>query len=136
LLRGRAKTAEGIKAAADLDRQIITLSTGAVAFTVTFLDNFKRPAGAAPGAVLTLPDGLYVAWILFGLAIFFAIFDLMGLTGTLDALDRENNGWKMTTQQRRATRGSTKHLDWSAWLMFGSFLLGVVAMGWVGFSLR
>lgn len=123
---------EGIKAATEIDKQIIALSTGAVAFTVTFIDKFEVKTDGA----LHLPIPLYVAWILFGLTIGFAIFDLMGLTGTLDAIDRVQNRWPMTSAQRKAIQGSTKHTDWSALGMYGCFAFAVIAMIVTGATLR
>ena len=46
MARGKAPSTEGLKAAADITKQIIALSTGAVAFTITFLEKFNTaPAG-------------------------------------------------------------------------------------------
>jgi len=93
---------EGFKAAIDIAKQVIALSTGAVAFTVTFLDKFvSRPTGQAAA----IPASLYVAWVLFGAAIFFAMFQLMGITGSLESIDRKANGWPLTPEQETAASG-------------------------------
>lgn len=55
---------------------------------------------------------------------------------TLDAIDREANGWPMNSEQRKAARGSTAHSDWSARGMYACFLLGVVAMAVAGIMMR
>ena len=123
---------EGPKAAIDITKQIITLSTGAVAFTITFLEKFS----AAPeGQPLKVPDALYVAWVLFGFTILFALLNLMGITGTLESLDRKDNGWSLTRDQQLAAGGGKTHEHWPALLMLGCFLLAVIAMIVAGFSI-
>lgn len=124
---------EGFKAAINIAKQVIALSTGAVAFTVTFLDKFvTRPAGQAA----TIPASLYVAWIFFGIAIFFAMFHLMGITGSLESIDRQANGWSLTPDQKKAAEGGTAHLRWPAMLMLAFFLAAVIAMIVAGFAAR
>ena len=123
---------EGFKAAAEITKQIIALSTGAVAFTVTFLEKFST---AEEGKSLSLPAGLYWTWILFGVAIGFAIFNLMGITGTLESIDRSENGWPLSKEQKAAAEGSTDHLRWPAMLMFAAFFGAVVAMIVTGFAI-
>ncbi len=122
---------EGPKAAIDITKQIITLSTGAVAFTITFLEKFSH---AAEGAALRIPDALYVSWVLFGITILFAMLNLMGITGTLESLDRKANGWKMTAEQTAAADGSKVHERWPAIVMLIFFLGAVGAMIVAGFS--
>lgn len=132
MARGKAPSTEGLKAAADITKQIIALSTGAVAFTITFLEKFST---APKGEALSLPAGLYCTWILFGVTIGFAIFNLMGITGTLESIDRSQNGWSLTAAQRRAAAGSTDHLHWPAVLMFLAFLGAIIAMIVTGFAI-
>lgn len=124
---------EGFKAAIDIAKQVIALSTGAVAFTVTFLDKFVSPP---TGQAATIPASLYVAWVLFGAAIFFAMFQLMGITGSLESIDRKANGWTMTPEQEAAASGGTAHLRWPAVLMLFFFLAAVAAMIVAGFGAR
>jgi hypothetical protein len=122
---------EGLKAATDIAKQVITLSTGSVAFTVTFLEKFTiRPAGQPA----TIPLSLYVAWVLFGITIFFAMLNLMGITGSLESIDRKANGWTMRPNQQAAADGGTAHLRWPAILMLLSFLFAIVAMIASGFA--
>jgi hypothetical protein len=124
---------EGFKAAIDIAKQVIALSTGSVAFTVTFLDKFiTRPAGQAA----VIPTSLYVAWVLFGTAIFFAMFHLMGITGSLESIDRKANGWTLSESQQKAADGGTAHLQWPALLMLVFFLAAVIAMIVAGFGAR
>src|SRR5262245_39810598 len=89
-------SAEGLKAAADMTKQIITLSTGVLAITITFLEKIVH-APSPP-----VPRSLLAAWVLFGLAILFAIVTLAAVTGTLDALDRRMNGLPTTGDQNAA----------------------------------
>ena len=73
---------EGIKAAADTTKQIITLCTGVLAVTITFWDKVAGPAKSL------LATGLLVAaWVVFGVTIVFGVLTLMALTGTQDAVD-------------------------------------------------
>lgn len=73
--------AEGLKAASNATKQIITLSTGITALTVTFAKEFKV-AGA-----LTVPWQLKWAWIAYGATLFFAVWSLLAITGTLAKSD-------------------------------------------------
>ena len=90
---------EGLKSAADTTKQIITLATGVIALTVTFLEKIVQPQTSAARAV---PWTLFGAWILFGLAILFAVITLGAITGSLDALDRKQNGLSTTASQDAA----------------------------------
>jgi len=92
--------AEGLKSAADTTKQIITLSTGVIALTVTFLEKIIQPQAGIEGRAV--PWTLLVAWVLFGLTILSAILTLGAITGTLDALDRKQNGLGMTKEQDAA----------------------------------
>jgi hypothetical protein len=92
---------DGLKASADIAKQIITLSTGAVAFTVTFLDKFTAHD---KGPIHDVPYGLYVAWALFGLTVLLSLWTLMAITGTLDAIDRQANGWNLSESQKAAAK--------------------------------
>ncbi len=123
---------EGPKAAIDITKQIIALSTGAVAFTITFLEKFS---GAPKGQALDIPGALYVSWVLFGLAILFALLNLMGITGTLECIDRKANNWFLTPAQQIAADGGKSHERWPAIGMLFLFLGAVVAMIAAGFSI-
>lgn len=127
-----AASIEGLKAAADIAKQIITLSTGSVAFTITFLDKFQI---RGKDQFATVPLALYIAWVLFGVAILFALLHLMGITGSLESIDRKANGWSLSTHQAAAADGGTEHLRWPGILMLAFFLFAVVAMIVSGFKL-
>lgn len=92
-------SAEGLKAAADMTKQIITLSTGVIALTVTFLEKFTQ---VTAGGSRSVPETLFAAWVLFGVAILLAIVTLGAVTGSLDALDRKLNGLKTNENQDAA----------------------------------
>lgn len=77
-----AQTVEGLKAAADTTKQIITLSTGIMALTITFAKEFKVGTGA-----LSVPTTLQISWLAFFLAILFAVLTLMAVTGSLSQID-------------------------------------------------
>jgi hypothetical protein len=67
----------GFQFASDLAKQLITLSTGILALSITFTKDIVK----------TLPDRavrrLKTAWILLLLSILFGIWTMMALTGTL-----------------------------------------------------
>lgn len=123
------------KAEADVAKQIISLSTAAVAFTVTFLEKFKAPgdsAAAGKTALLVLSNGLYLSWLLFGLTIAFALWYLMALNGTIVAMCRMDNGFALTEAQERAANGDDGHTKLPGVLMVLAFLLAVIALIWGG----
>src|SRR3954454_16807786 len=91
--------AEGLKAALELTKQIITLSTGVIALTITFLEKIVQPTTATGRHV---PWSLLAAWIFFGLAIAAAVWTLMAVTGSLNALDRNANGGRLNCDQEEA----------------------------------
>jgi hypothetical protein len=121
---------DGFKAQADNAKQVIALCTGALAFTVTFIDKFRLGPCNAP-----LPSGLYVAWVLFGLAIGLALWYLMALTGNIGAVARKQNRWRMTDAQRLSAEGDESNATLPGLLMVASFFLSITSLIWLGFSL-
>ena len=92
--------------AQELVKQIITLSSGITAITITF---FKDFAGSdAPVAARTL---MSVSWIFYVLAVGFGILAMMALTGSLSRAQLDINQRNMTTP---------------AALQFLSFLIGLI----------
>jgi hypothetical protein len=67
--------------ASDLSKQLITLSTGIIALTITFAKDILGPA-KKPANFLLL-----ISWICYLLSIVFGIWCLMALTGTLAPID-------------------------------------------------
>ena len=123
---------DGPKAEADNAKQIITLSTGALAFTVTFLEKFRTPTD---GQALPLPPGLYVAWALFGSTIGLALWYLMALTGNISAVARKDNGWSLTPSEQLSADGDESNARLPGLLMVASFFLSIISLIWLGFSL-
>ena len=120
-----AQTIEGLKAAADTTKQIITLSTAVISLTVTFAKEFKT------GANLSVPITLQISWFFFLFSIIGAIWTLMAITGSLSQIDRG------VTQV-----GSTNCLDVNAaniripsLIMLLGFLIGLALTGVAGSSI-
>ncbi len=127
-------SSEGLKAAADTTKQIITLSTGVIALTVTFLETIVQPA--AQGARL-VPWTMFAAWIFFGLTIVVGVMTLGAVTGTLDALDRKQNELQLSTSQEEAiaSLASGKNIRIPARVMSFLFLIGMALTIATGFLL-
>lgn len=124
---------EGFKASAEIAKQTIALATGAIAFTVTFLEKFTKTGS---GTTVPPPAGLYVAWALLGLSVLFAMWTLMALNGTLESLDRKANGWPCTHAQEKAASGAGSNVKFPAILMIFAFLAGIGALIVAGMRLR
>jgi hypothetical protein len=97
-------SSEGLKAAADTTKQIITLSTGVIALTVTFLEKIVQPV--APSGSRSVPWTIFGAWIVFGLAIVAGVATLGAVSGSLDAMDRKQNGLSS------CDHGEAGHFEW------------------------
>lgn len=125
---------EGLKSAADTTKQIITLSTGVIALTVTFLEKIVQPA--TQGARL-VPWTMFAAWIFFGLTIVVGVMVLGAVTGTLDALDRRQNELPVSTSQEEAiaSLANGKNIRIPARVMSFLFLIGMALTIATGFLL-
>jgi hypothetical protein len=77
------KTPKGLDLAADLVKQVITLSTAVTAFTATFAKNFSPTVSG----VTVVPGTLRWSWVLFIIAIFFGILSLMTVVGTANKIE-------------------------------------------------
>jgi hypothetical protein len=98
--------------AQELVKQIITLSSGITALTITF---FKDFAGAnAPSGARTL---MAVAWVFYLLAVAFGILAMMALAGSLSRGQSDINRKNMTLP---------------AGAQFVSFILGLILTVWAG----
>jgi hypothetical protein len=71
--------------AADLVKQLITLSTAIIAITVTFAKDIFVVSGSCAF------EWLFAAWIMFFICIFFGIWTLMALTGTLNPIKQSQH---------------------------------------------
>lgn len=73
--------------AADATKQLITLSSGIIALTVTFSKDILYPApgdnGTAQAAAQGRPGVLVAAWIFYLLSIILGVLTLQALTGAL-----------------------------------------------------
>lgn len=70
----------GVEFARDLAQQLITLSTGILALTITFTKDILNNASGSPTRLLKL------SWIVYLISICFGIWTMMALTGTLAPL--------------------------------------------------
>lgn len=120
-----SQSVEGLKAAADTTKQIITLSTGIMALTITFAKEFKVGSGS-----LSVPLSLQFSWLAFFLAIFFAVVTLMALTGSLSQIDRSNS----VAVQRRLANCNASNIRLPAVAMILFFLAGLALTGFAGSS--
>jgi hypothetical protein len=119
---------EGLKSAADAAKQIITLCTGLIAITVTFLEKIVAPVSAGARDV---PWPMFAAWVLFGLAIIAGVMTLLGITGTLDAIDRQQNGLPLNEHQKAAIAGQAYGQNIVRW----SMSMVVLFLAGVGFTI-
>jgi hypothetical protein len=109
---------DGLKAASTVTGQLITVSSGLLAFTVTFAEKFTPK-----GADITPPMALKISWGCFAVAILIGFWTLMALTGTLTEIDR-------SIPETNPARWNSRI---PAMAMFAVFFLGVIfliAAGW------
>jgi heme A synthase len=127
-------SAEGLKSAADTTKQIITLSTGVITLTITFLDKIIQPA--RPDIPHYVPWTMFTAWVFFGLAILFGVITLGAITGTLDALDRQQNGQPLNADQTAAIGALSQgaNVQRPARAMSIAFLVALALTIWTGFA--
>jgi hypothetical protein len=107
---------EGLKAGADAVKQIVTLSAGLIGLTVTFADKF----GDDVDGKIVIPTSLYVAWGGYGVSIFFGVWCLLAISGSLDMFAGKQDKESELTIYRSNVRAPM-------FVMLGAFLLGIVA---------
>lgn len=124
---------EGLKAALEITKQVITLASAIVALTVTFLEKIEQPQA---GAARYVPSTLKIAWICFGVATILAMWTLMALTGTLSALDRDSRKLQLSDSQLEATQNLADgaNIRVPAVLMLLVFASGIILVIASGFS--
>jgi hypothetical protein len=120
-----AQSVDGLKAAADTTKQIITLSTGIMTLTVTFAKEFKVGDGS-----LSVPLPLQISWGAFFLAILFAVFTLMAVTGSLSLIDRTSG----IAARRKLANCNASNIRIPAALMIICFLIGLALTAIAGSS--
>lgn len=125
---------EGLKAALETTKQVITLSTGVIALTVTFLEKIVQPNG---GSERIVPGPLKASWICFGLAVLLGVWTLMAISGSMNALDRHARQLRLNKHQRRAVNqlADGTNIRIPAFLMLVFFAAGTVLTIAAGFSL-
>lgn len=128
-----APRTEGLHAAIEKTKQIITLSTGVIAITVTFFDTF----GSGPNKPREVPTTLLVAWGFYGLSILAAILTIGAITGTLDCLDRRANGQPLDERQNRIADALSQgtNIRVPAVIMDFTFIVALILTIVSGFSL-
>jgi len=128
---------EGLKAAMDKTKQIVTLSTGVVTLSITFYDKIGSEYNRSIN-VDHVPLSLKIAWILFGVTIVFGVWTMGAITGVLDYIDRKSNDEATKTNDGIEINGAgTTSIKVPAVLMGFTFLLamgfsivGAVMVGW------
>lgn len=125
---------DGLKTALETTKQIITLSTGVITLTLTFLEKIVAFQG---GVGRHVPDTLKIGWICFGFAIAFAVWTLMAITGSLNALDRKARQLSLNDAQQKATEtlADGTNIRIPALLMLFFFAAGTALVIATGFYL-
>lgn len=94
-------------------KQLITLSTGIVALTITFAKDILHGVSLGPRALLI------GAWLVYLLSITFGVWTLLALTGSLEPEGADPQNWP-----RASIRG--KNVKIPSVLQVLSFLLGTL----------
>lgn len=108
---------EGLKAASALATQVTTLSSAMLGFTVTFVDKFRK----GPNDIAAVSAELQGAWACYILAVVFAVWTLMAVTGSLDVLDHG-----------REVNAKRTNVRVPSFLMLAAFLAGLVLTALAG----
>ena len=116
--------------AADLTKQLITLSTGIITLTVTFS---KDVFGAASSAEL---GWLVATWVLFFLSIVFGLLTLMALTGNLDPVSKKiktESGKEVEAKEVPIVTITSSNVRGTSIAQILTFLVALITMGVYGF---
>lgn len=108
--------------ASELTKQLITLATGTIALTVTFLKEIVHPANKAE--LYEMQDNkmwLFAAWILFLISIIAGLLTMMALTGTLEPKDKPSSASILYTPTVRGTNVTIPSI-----VQIVAFLLGII----------
>jgi hypothetical protein len=111
---------EGLKSSNALVAQIITVSAGLLAFTVTFVDKFT-PKEEPP----VVPYQLKLSWLFLVLTIIVGFWTTGAITGTLNLLDRG---------VAESNEGRTNIL-YPARFMVATLVISVGCLIWAGWSI-
>jgi hypothetical protein len=85
-MAGDEKT-RGLDKAYDSMKHLTTLCTGIIGLTVTFAKEFK-----VSQTDLSVPFALKLGWFGFAVSLFFALWSLLAITGSLNEMDTGNEG--------------------------------------------
>jgi hypothetical protein len=118
---GAAPDTKGLLLGADIAKQLITLSIAIVTITMTFAEKL----GTRSGELIHIPSVLQVAWGLLSLSLFFSIWTLFSITGTLNELDKGEP----------ETNPARSNINIPAGLMAITFLIGSICVFVTGFRL-
>jgi hypothetical protein len=116
---------EGLKAAADLAKQIVSLSTGFVALTITFLKDIIEPSANGSRQV---SGALVVSWGSFVLAILAALMTLMAVTGSMSALERQAGASAADEKRRLDAFGANVRLPALAMIALFVFAIAMAVV--------
>jgi hypothetical protein len=113
---------EGLKGASEIAKQLITLSVGMIALTITFLKDIVDPASAAGRGV---PTPMVLAWIAYTACILASVATLMGICGAMTVLDQKAMGLNVRPEHEGAydVYASTVRIPMA--LMIFSFLAAI-----------
>ncbi|HTR73701.1 MAG TPA: hypothetical protein VMH33_00395 [Solirubrobacterales bacterium] len=97
LMTTAERTAKAFDFAQDLTKLLITLATGIITITITFLNDVAKHAPASAH------KWIEIAWLLYLLSIVGGIMALMGMTGSLDekevpSIDEGSVAWPARVQ--------------------------------------
>lgn len=104
----------------DAIKLVLTLATGVLAFTFTFL---KDVIG---DNLIVGKIALYIGWILLLLTIFFCLLTLLAIVGTMEDLDTNS---AITVYEKNITRFAG-----SALILFFGGMISMVIFVWINFS--
>lgn len=108
-------------AAQDAAKQVLTLTTGIVAITVTFAKDLAKDAAASD------QGWLLAAWVLFAIAALAGVLTLLAITGTLANLSAMPTGREIYGRNIRIVAAVQM-------LAFGIAMMLTVIYGWFAFT--
>jgi len=113
-------------------KQIITIASGTLALTVSFLKDVVGPSGAKSACSPLLP----ISWVTLGFSIVFAVICIALLVNNLDAPDLTIGKKKPWIKAFGAgTKGSLIGFEWVALIFFATGMLSLAAFGAVNYRL-
>jgi hypothetical protein len=120
------RTKKSFDFASDLTKQVITLSSGIIAFTVTFNRDFVKPESTPKTAIWVLT----FAWMSYLISIIAGVVTLMGLTGQLQPVGMEDAEAGAEAQHTpRITASTVRFCSAAQLLAFLAATIFVIAFG-------